>query len=271
MAGIANMHDPLVLTAAFIIGLVFGSFFSMLSWRWPRKLIAEYEGRDTPPVFNLTSRSQCPACHTELPPHRLIPLLSWLWSRGRCHACDKPISIRYPLIELATALLTVLAVYQFGLTLQAGLAILFSWLLLLITVIDLEHQLILDALSLPLLWLGLLASSLGWWPVTPQQAIWGAALGYLILWATYWAFRLLTGREGMGYGDFKLLAALGAWFGPEAIPGLILLSALSGLAIQLGLRLAGRGSVRFAFGPYLAAAGLLWLYWGKDLQQLLSP
>ncbi len=263
------MHDPIILAAAFLIGLIFGSFFSMLSWRWPRKLITEYEGEDIPPILNLKTRSQCPTCQTPLPAHRLIPLLSWLSSRGRCHACGTPISIRYPLIELATALLTVAAIAHFGLTVQGTLAVFFSWLLLLITVIDLEHQLILDALSLPLLWLGLLASSFGMWPITPQQAIWGAALGYLILWSTYWIFRLLTGKEGMGYGDFKLLAALGAWFGPQAIPGLILVSALSGLIIQLSLRLFGRGQVRFAFGPYLALAGLLWLYWGPLLNHWL--
>ncbi|SIN90868.1 type 4 prepilin peptidase 1 Aspartic peptidase. MEROPS family A24A [Sulfurivirga caldicuralii] len=266
------MHDPPILFAAFVIGLIFGSFFSMLSWRWPRKLIAEYEGNEVPPILDLKTRSQCLACHTELPPTRLIPLFSWLASRGRCHACGTPISLRYPLIELATALLTVLAVYQFGMTLQGALAVAFSWLLLLITVIDLEHQLILDALSLPLLWLGLVASAFGWWSISAQEAIFGAALGYLILWGTYWVFRLVTGKEGMGYGDFKLLAALGAWFGPEAIPALILISALSGLVIQLSLRLIGRGSVRFAFGPYLALAGLMWLYWGEAInRQLLMP
>ncbi len=262
------MTDSLILIGAALIGVVMGSFFSMLSWRLPRKLIAEYEGREPPPLWTFNTRSACPKCETTLPWHRLIPLASWLLGRGSCHACGQPISIRYPLIELATAALTALAVAQFGLTEKGVLTVAFSWLLLLLTVIDLEHKLLLDDLTYPLLWLGLLANTQGLF-TTLENAVWGAALGYLILWSTYWLFKWITGREGMGYGDFKMLAALGAWFGVGALPGLILLSALSAVVLQLSLRLFGKGERHFPFGPYLAAAGLIWLYFQPQLQRLL--
>ncbi len=254
-----------LLLLAFIIGLIFGSFFSMLSWRLPRNLIADHEG--TPPeLWSLKTRSICPKCHTALPWTRLIPLFSWLASRGQCHACKAPISYRYPLIELSTATLTVLAVWMFGLSFKGLAVILFSWLVLLLVVIDLEHKLLPDVLTFPLMWLGLLINSTGGF-VAPQEAIWGAAAGYLILWSTYWAFKLLTGKEGMGYGDFKMMAAMGAWFGLQALPALLLLSALSGIVVQLIMRLFGRGETQFAFGPYIALAGLVWLYGGEQLMQ----
>lgn len=261
------MASPFDLLAAAVVGLIFGSFFSMLSWRLPRKLIAEYEGKTPPDLWTFKTRSACPHCETTLPWYRLLPLVSWLASRGQCHACGKPISIRYPLIELSTALLTVLAVWKFGLTLEGALAIAFSWLVLLLIVIDLEHKLLLDVLTHPLLWLGLLANSFSVF-ISPQEAIWGAALGYLILWSTYWVFKLVTGKEGMGYGDFKMMAALGAWFGPEALPALLLISAFSGIVIQLALRAIGRGETQFAFGPHIGLAGLIWLYGGDKLLYL---
>jgi len=263
------MQDPLILFAAGLLGLVMGSFFSMLSWRLPRKLIAEYEGREPPPLWTFNTRSACPQCQTTLPWYRLIPLFSYLLSKGRCHACGQPISLRYPLIELSTALLSVAAVWHFGLTLTGGLALLFSWLVLLLVIIDLEHKLLLDALTYPLLWLGLLANTQTVF-TSLESAVWGAALGYLILWSVYWLFKLLTGKEGMGYGDFKMLAALGAWFGVEALPGLILLSAFSAIVIQLTARLFGKGEQQFPFGPYLGAAGLLWLYFGASIQSLMT-
>lgn len=261
------MHDPLVLLAAAVIGLIFGSFFSMLSWRLPRRLLAEYHGDPVPPLWDLRTRSACPHCEATLPWYRLIPLFSWLASAGRCHACGQPISKRYPLIELATALLTVTAIWQFGLSAKGLFAVGFGWLVVLLVTVDLEHKLLLDAFTYPLLWLGLLANSLHLW-VPAEAAIWGAALGYGLLWGTYWLFRLATGREGMGYGDFKMMAATGAWFGWQAIPGLLLLSALTGIVVQLLLRLAGRGETHFAFGPYIGLAGLAWLYFGPQLERL---
>ncbi len=261
------MQDPLMLLAAGVIGLVMGSFFSMLSWRLPRKLIAEYEGREPPPLWTFHTRSACPQCETTLPWHRLIPLFSWLTSKGRCHACGHPISIRYPLIELSTTVLTVAAVWHFGLTITGILSVLFGWLIILLVTIDLEHKLLLDDLTYPLLWLGLLANTQGLF-TSLESAVWGAALGYLTLWSVYWAFKLITGKEGMGYGDFKMLAALGAWFGVEALPGLILLSALSAIILQLTARMLGKGERQFPFGPYLGLAGVLWLYWGEHLRPL---
>jgi len=173
------------------------------------------------------------------------------------------------MIELSTAVLTVAAVWQFGLTLTGGLAVLFSWLIILLVTIDLEHKLLLDDLTYPLLWLGLLANTQQLFTQL-DSAVWGAALSYLTLWGVYWVFKLVTGKEGMGYGDFKMLAALGAWFGVEALPGLILLSALSAIVIQLAARLLGKGEKQFPFGPYLGMAGLLWLYFGSKLQLLFT-
>lgn len=255
-----------ILVPVFIIGLLFGSFFSMLSWRLPRRLIAEYEGTEPPELWNFKTRSACPKCQSILPWTRLIPLFSWLFSRGKCHACNCSISYRYPLIELSTALLAVLAVWVFGLTFEALAAIVFSWMVLLLVIIDLEHQLLPDLLTFPLIWLGLLINSMGGF-VAPQEAIWGAASGYLILWSTYWVFKLVTGKEGMGYGDFKMMAAMGAWFGLQALPALLVISALSGIIIQLIMRLFGRGETQFAFGPYIALAGLIWLYGGEQLMR----
>ncbi len=252
-----------ILLFSALIGLVIGSFISMLSWRMPRMLMMEEEEQFKAITFG---GSKCPHCDTPLPWYRLIPLFSWLWSKGRCHHCKTRISARYPLIELATATATTLIMWLYGPTLLGLAALLFTWMLITISVIDIEHQLILDNLSLPLLWLGLLFNTQSMF-TTPTDAIWGAIVGYLLLWLLFHSFKLLTGKEGMGYGDFKLLAALGAWFGLMAIPQIILIASVSSLVIGLGgvlLKLRAYDNP-LAFGPFLAIGGWVTLIGGINL------
>lgn len=246
-----------------LLGLVLGSFISMLSYRLPRSLLADQPLAD---VFLKKNRSHCPQCDITLPWYRLIPLLSWLATGGKCHNCKNPISKRYPLIELFSALSTAYILWHYGLT-EIGIAtLIFNWFLLTISVIDIEHQLILDVLSLPMLWLGLLLNTQGFF-TTAESAIWGAAMGYLILWTLFHAFKLLTGKEGMGYGDFKLLAALGAWFGFNALPVIILIAALGTIVVGvLGAILRIRSlNDPMPFGPFLAIGGWGVLFFGNSL------
>ncbi len=246
-----------------IIGLLVGSFLSMLTWRLPRLMLAGEEQ-----ILKKISLggSKCPQCDATIPWYRLIPLFSWLLSGGKCHNCDNKISVRYPLIELFTTALTVACIWHFGATIEGIAATLFSWLLITIFVIDFEHQLILDSLSLPLLWLGLLFNTQNLF-VTPTDAIIGAAVGYLLLWTVYHLFKILTGKEGMGYGDFKLLAALGAWFGFLALPQIILIAAVSSILISvIGIVLKTRGKdTPLAFGPFLAIGGWATLFLGPSI------
>lgn len=237
----------------------------MLTWRLPR--ILHLEGDEQLKQISL-SRSACPKCKTPLPWYRLFPLISWLASKGKCHGCGDPISARYPLIEFSSMLLTAGMIYVFGNTVDALLAILFSWFLLTITVIDIEHQLILDKLSLPLMWLGLMINTQSFY-TTPIDAIWGAILGYMILWVLFQSFKLFTGKEGMGFGDFKFLAALGAWFGAMAIPQIILIASISSVVIGLALALLRLRPMDqpVPFGPYLALGGWITLVFGTTLIQ----
>lgn len=245
------------------LGLIVGSFISMLTWRLPRNLHLSSEQQ-----FKLISigRSKCPHCQTPLPWYRLFPLFSWFYSRGKCHNCKTPISIRYPIIEFSTLALTGLAAYLYGATPEGFAIIIFIWFLISITVIDIEHQLILDSLSLPLLWLGLLLNTQTMF-TSLSQAVWGAALGYLLLWGLFHIFKLLTHKEGMGYGDFKLLAALGAWLGLEALPQIILIASVGSIVIALILALFKLRKLDkpIPFGPYLAVGGLISLLLGKNL------
>lgn len=246
-----------------LLGLIIGSFLSMLSWRLPRILMQESNEQ----LKSISvGGSKCPHCQTALPWHRLIPLFSWLNTRGRCHHCKTKISIRYPLIELTTAMSTAAIMWHFGLTAEGIAALAFTWLLITICIVDFEHQLILDNLSLPLLWLGLLINSQSFF-TTPIDAIWGAALGYLILWLVFHSFKFFTGKEGMGYGDFKLLAALGAWFGFAALPQIILIAAISSIAIgMIGILLKlRRMDTPLAFGPFLALGGWATLFAGPTI------
>ena len=218
-------------------------------------------------------RSACPQCGAAIRAHQNIPVVSWLVLGGRCASCRRPIPVRYPLVELGTAVLSAAVVWRYGWEWQSVAALLVTWSLVALAAIDLDHLLLPDAITLPLLWAGLLAS-VAWSPgpalsipVDPWSSILGAAAGYLVLWSVYWAFKLLTGREGMGYGDFKLLAALGAWMGWQVLPLVLLLSALAGAVIGLAMIVfRGRGrDVPIPFGPYLAAAGWIALMWGPDL------
>jgi leader peptidase (prepilin peptidase)/N-methyltransferase len=262
-----------------VFGLCVGSFLNVVAWRLPQMM--ERADRDycrtllelgpaATPEGTLTLSapgSHCPACKAPIKPWHNIPLLGWLVLRGKCAACGGAISARYPLVEAATGLLSAFCAWHFGWSVLLPAALAMTWALLALTLIDLDKQLLPDSITLPLLWLGLLLS-LGHLFVDPQASIIGAAAGYLSLWGVYHLFRLVTGKEGMGYGDFKLLAALGAWFGWQALPLVILLSSVCGALVGLGLILL-RGhdkNVPIPFGPYLAAAGWLMLVGGPQIE-----
>jgi leader peptidase (prepilin peptidase)/N-methyltransferase len=261
---------------ALALGLAIGSFLNVVILRVPRMMenewnlqAAEVRGEPAPELspFNLVRpRSHCPSCGHQITALENIPVLSWLILRGRCSGCGTRISARYPLVELTTGLLAALAVWRFGPT-AAGLgALALTFTLIALTFIDFDTQLLPDDITLSLLWLGLFFNL--WGVFAPlQSAVIGAIAGYLLLWSVYWLFKLATGREGMGYGDFKLLAALGAWFGWQALPAIILLASVVGATVGIALivfRRHGR-EVPIPFGPYLAGAGLLTLYFGKPL------
>jgi leader peptidase (prepilin peptidase) / N-methyltransferase len=269
---------------AAVIGLCIGSFLNVVIHRVPKMLeqgwraqCAELAGEPIPesPRYNLiVPRSQCPQCGHRLGALENIPVLSYMALRGRCAACKHPISSRYPMVELVTAALTVAAVVRFGISAEGLAACVYLWILVALTFIDFDTQLLPDNLTLPLLWTGLLANLLGAVPsVTLRDAVIGAIAGYLILWGVYWAFKLIRGKEGMGYGDFKLLAALGAWLGWKSLVPIVALSSLVGAAIGIGLVVfKGRDhQVPLAFGPYLAIAGAIALFFGKQLVALYLP
>jgi leader peptidase (prepilin peptidase)/N-methyltransferase len=279
----------LLIIAAALVGLIVGSFLNvvihrlpvMLDRQWRHDCAAMHPAAGTGAVaaaeaapFNLlVPRSACPACHAPITALQNVPVLSWLALRGRCAGCGVAISVRYPLVELLCGLLTALATWHFGFDTQAACAVLITWYLIALTFIDFDHQLLPDSLTLPLLWLGLLASLTGWaapgsnLPVGPEAAIIGAAAGYLSLWSVYHAFRLLTGKEGMGYGDFKLLAALGAWLGWRMLLPIVLLAALVGALVGILLIISRRHQrgTPIPFGPFLAAAGWIAMLWGPQL------
>jgi len=265
----------------FVLGLVVGSFLNVVAHRLPlmmerewraqcRELMGDEAGadadEDAAPLNLVSPRSRCPHCGHAITALENIPVLSWLWLRGRCSDCGARISTRYPIVELATGLLSAVAAWHFGWGWPLAGALLFTWFLVPLTLIDLDHQLLPDSLTLPLVWVGLLASLAPVF-VTPEQAIVGAAAGYLSLWLVYQLFRLVTGKEGMGFGDFKLLAACGAFMGWQMLPVVILLSSLVGAVVGIGLiALRGRDrSVPIPFGPYIAAAGWIALLWGQEI------
>lgn len=262
-----------------VMGLIIGSFIGMLSWRLPRYFFSQWQNdvaqefyankpiespqltEATPKPEILTgleanSRSECPSCHTPLNWKQLIPLFSWLMQKGKCRHCGDAISVRYPLIEFSTALMTAATLYFFGLSWLGIIAILFTWTLIFITVVDFEHHLILDLVSLPLIWAGLLLNSFSVF-TSPSDAIYGAVFGYLILWTIFHVFRLVTGKEGMGYGDFKMLAAMGAWFGVYELANMVLIASLASLVFAVIFMILRRANLQqeMAFGPYLALAG----------------
>ncbi|MGY6555319.1 MAG: prepilin peptidase [Wenzhouxiangella sp.] len=269
-----------VLISVFVLGLLVGSFLNVVILRMPLRLMQDWrqqcrellalEGsdQDTKPAPGLIKpRSRCPKCGTEIAWYDNIPIISWLILRAKCRHCGAKISARYPLVELTTGLLSVWLVWHFGPGPEGLAALVLLWALIAATGIDFDHQLLPDQITLPLLWLGLFVN-LQWALFTDlESAVIGAIGGYLVLWAVFHAFRLLTGKEGMGYGDFKLLAALGAWMGWQVLPVIIVLASLVGAVVGVAMMiLARRGKdIPIAFGPYLAAAGLIALMYGEAL------
>jgi leader peptidase (prepilin peptidase)/N-methyltransferase len=274
------------IAVALAVGLTVGSFLNVVVYRLPIMLERQWQ-RDSaaavtananaaapdPPFNLLVPRSACPACRAPIAAIHNIPLFSYLALRGRCAHCQARISMRYPAVELLSGAATALVAWQLGFGWPAACAMLVTWFLIALTFIDLDTQLLPDSLTLPLLWLGLLASVAGWAaagagiPSDPVSAIGGAALGYLSLWSLYHLFRLLTGKQGMGYGDFKLLAALGAWLGWQMLLPIVLLSAAVGALVGLtliALRRQQRGNP-IPFGPFLAAAGWVAMLWGPQM------
>jgi leader peptidase (prepilin peptidase)/N-methyltransferase len=271
------LTDPLAATVvALLVGLCVGSFLNVVVHRLPKMLerdwraqCAELAGETPAPadVYNLwTPRSACPGCGHRIGALENIPVVSWLALRGRCSACKTAISPRYPLVELAGGLLAAYAIWHFGPTAKGLAACILLWTLVALAVIDADTQLLPDNLTLPLVWAGLIANIAGLF-VPLADAVIGAIAGYLVLWTVYWLFRLIRGKEGMGYGDFKLLAALGAWLGWKMLPVIILLSSIAGAAIGI-LLIAFQGrdkATPLPFGPYLAIAGALALFAGPAL------
>ncbi len=262
-----------VLSAA-LLGLLVGSFLNVAIYRLPIMMQREWRAQaleylECPPEpvgerFNLLlPNSRCPHCDHQIRSWENIPLVSWLALRGKCSSCRAPISSRYPLVEVACGLLSGYVAWHFGFTWQAGTMLLLTWGLVAMSMIDIDHQLLPDSLVLPLLWLGLILNSFGLF-VSLESALWGAVVGYLSLWSVYWLFKLVTGKEGMGYGDFKLLAMLGAWGGWQVLPLTILLSSVVGAVLgTILLRMQrAESSTPIPFGPYLAIAGWVALLWG---------
>lgn len=255
-------------SVAGLFGLLIGSFINVVVHRMPKMMerqwaaeCAEFSGSPPPieaPLNLMTPRSRCPHCSHPIAWFENIPVASYLFLRAKCSNCMAPISLRYPLVELACGILFAFCAWKWDITLAAALWAVFAATLLTLTLIDWDTTLLPDDLTLPLLWLGLLAASLDWTQVGLNSALWGAAAGYLSLWTVYWAFKLITGKEGMGYGDFKLFAALGAWFGWQALVPMILVAsvigALVGIAMKFSTGLREGGYV--PFGPFLGGAGL---------------
>lgn len=267
-----------------VVGLMVGSFLNVVIHRLPRMMerdwktqIDDYLQQDvvsTPPrapveKYNLVvPRSACPACGHQITAIENIPIISYLVLGGKCRGCKARIGARYPLVEALTGVASGLLAWRFGFGLPAAAAIIFAWAMIALTFIDFDTQLLPDDITLPLLWLGLLLNLFSTF-TDLRSAVLGAALGYLALWSVYWLFKLVTGKEGMGYGDFKLLAAIGAWLGWTMLPLVIILSAGVGAVAGIGLMvLTKRGrDVPIPFGPYLAAAGMIALVWGKQISQ----
>lgn len=277
----ALSQSPALLAGfSLVAGLLVGSFLNVVILRLPALLehqwreacrdlsgIDSAQAKPSPPGI-VISRSRCPRCQRPLTPWENIPIVSYIALRGRCRGCGQPISLRYPIIEAGTGLMSVAVALTFGFTIQGMAALVLTWLLIVLSVIDLDHQLLPDNLTLPGLWAGL---TLSLWGVfsTPSAAIIGALVGYLSLWSLYHAFRLLTGKEGMGYGDFKLLALLGGWLGWPMLPGIILISSIVGAVVGLGLILLGdrQSGQPMPFGPFLAAGGWIMLLWGPQINE----
>ncbi len=274
----------LILIVAFVLGSVVGSFLNVVIYRLPKilnqnwsadcrnylELKADPEASEEEKISLLWPSSGCPKCKNKIRPWHNIPILGYFFLKGRCKDCNEPISARYPIVELVSALLSVVVIWKLGVTTQGLAALAITWTLIALTGIDFDEHLLPDSITLPLLWAGLIANSFGLFTDLPT-AVWGAVLGYLSLWSVYWIFKLITGKEGMGYGDFKLLGALGAWLGWDYLPTIILLSSVLGLVFALLFMVfsGNKKSAPIAFGPYLAVAGWICLLLGPAAFSLL--
>jgi leader peptidase (prepilin peptidase) / N-methyltransferase len=272
--------SPTLLTVCVaFVGLCVGSFLNVVAYRLPKMIEQELaqacreqygvpvdEGK---PRITLSSpASTCPSCHTRIKPWHNLPVIGWLMLRGRCASCGARISVQYPVVELVTGVLSVACVWRFGFSPQLAAGLVLTWALIALTVTDLHTMFLPDDITLPLLWLGLVLSLVPLF-ADASSAIAGAAIGYGLLWAIYWFFKLATGKEGMGYGDFKLMGALGAWFGWQLLPQIVLLSAVVGAAVGIALMLVRKAewSSRIPFGPYIAGAGWIALIWGEQINR----
>jgi leader peptidase (prepilin peptidase)/N-methyltransferase len=281
-----EVWPPALIVASLTLGLVVGSFLNVVAFRlpimmeraWRAEAAAASDAENAQPGdeerFDLAwPASHCPHCHARIAAWQNIPVLSYLLLRGRCAQCRAAISPRYPIVESFTALASVAVAWHFGATWMTPAALVLSWFLIALTLIDLDHKLLPDSLTLPLMWLGLLLAlvDVDGAPVFTdlRSSVIGAAAGYLSLWSVYQLFKLVTGKEGMGYGDFKLLAALGAWLGWQQLPLVIVLSAAVGSIVGIALILTGQRSrqAEIPFGPYLAGAGWLTMLYGRDIMR----
>jgi len=275
------------LTTVGLVSLCVGSFLNVVIYRLPLMMQREWQSEcrllledelttnkskqaNTSEPFNLVKpNSTCPKCKTAIKPWQNIPVISWILLKGKCASCSNPISVRYPAVEAITAILSLIIAYSFGATEHALLYIFVTWILVALTFIDIDHMLLPDQLTLPLVWLALIAAVAGI-TITPSDAVMGAAFGYLSLWSVFWLFKLLTGKEGMGYGDFKLLAVFGALLGWQSLLTIILLSSVVGAIIGIALlSIQGKDKATpIPFGPYLAIAGWITLLWGSQIQNM---
>jgi leader peptidase (prepilin peptidase)/N-methyltransferase len=274
-------YPALFIGGATLLGLLIGSFLNVVIYRLPlmmerawRKECSEFLGLESnggaPETFNLIlPASRCPHCKTAVKAYQNIPVASYIFLKGRCAVCKAPISPRYPIVEAFTGLASALVAWRFGYGYETLFALILTWALIVLSGIDIDHQLLPDSISLPMLWLGLLLSLSGLF-ADSRASIIGATAGYMSLWTVYQLFKLIVGKEGMGYGDFKLLALLGAWLGWQFLPLIILLSSLVGAAVGIAMNVAVKRdhTIPIPFGPYLAAAGWIALLFGKELNQL---
>ena len=280
LAELAALPLSMHIGLAFVLGLLFGSFLNVVIFRFPHLLkyqwsaqshewLHETEYHAPKPAGINHPASHCYSCKTPLKPWHNVPLLSFLWLRGKCAYCRTPISLRYPLVELLTAILSACVVYRFGWSIEAGLGLILTWVMIALSGIDIDHQLLPDDIVLPVLWLGL---GLSLAPVfaNSTDAIIGAIAGYLVFWIVFQVFKRLTGKEGMGHGDFKLLALFGAWFGWQYLAQIILISTLVGSVIGISLILLKINSrdKTIPFGPYIALAGWIAMLWGNKINAL---
>ena len=280
-------YPLLGLACSLILGLLVGSFLNVVIYRLPKMMERDWQtqcreflvndgnvaslpsNEEKQESFNLiVPASTCPHCGHKIRAWENIPVISYLFLKGKCASCKSSISARYPIIELVTGLLSVAVIYYMGLNWNGLAALVLTWSLITLTMIDIDTYLLPDDITLPLLWLGLIVNSLGGFTEL-SSAVWGAIVGYLSLWSVYQLFKLLTGKEGMGYGDFKLLAALGAWMGWQMLPQIILLSSLVGAVIGISMIvIRGRDkNIPIPFGPYLAIAGWIAFVWGDTINQ----